>query len=210
MSRLCFDTTALLLMAKAGLLDDFDALLGPCVVPEYILDVEVAPHVGRYPENQGIIDADWLVSVPSHDDDAQFVAQLLKRWGSGSNRDGGEAEVIASARRYGYVAVLEDETGRAAAIGLGIPTAYTVSILLAAAACSSIKPKRAWGLHRELEACRDGFHVLTGSDVHREVFETAFKATWRLRKTTGADSIAELLATGKVDDIVLAALKRRH
>lgn len=208
MKPLCFDTTALLLFAKAGILDEIGVLVGKAYVPEFVLEDEIQAHVARYPENQAIVDAPWLEVVDSHPDDAQLVATLLKRWASRPGRDQGEAEVIASALRYGYTGVFEDQVGRNAARQLGIPTAYTVSMFVASAAARSIKPKEAWQLHSRTEAERKSFHVLTGSDSHQELFIRAFQAAHRLGRQRDLHSTLDLLGTGKIDDIVLELIRR--
>ncbi len=189
MSRLCFDTTALLLFAKAGKLDWLGSLLGEAFVPEYIRDAEIGAHVARYPENQKILDAPWLHAVPSNPDDARYVAQLVERWGSIPPNDLGEAEMLAACKRFGYTGVCEDEIGRKAASTEGVTIAYSVSILIAATVFRVEKPSAAWTIHCSIEKHRKSHHILSPTATHKPVFMTACRAAWSLQKRLGATDL---------------------
>jgi predicted nucleic acid-binding protein len=173
----CFDTTALLAFARVGAVDLLGEWFPQAFVPNVVMEEEIAAHVSRYPENQAIVDANWLsVIAVEEDDDLKLVAYLLEeRWASEDDKDRGEAEVIALCRRNGWLAILDDSEGRRAAADEGVRHISFLGVIVGAAAQAKLNPNDAWELHVKIDEARKGsglgsFSFLTSDPSMKPIF----------------------------------------
>jgi len=202
---LCFNATPLIHFNGAGALDALKGLAPVTYTPEGVIELELKK---RPVDNADVIRAPWILWAPPHPDDSALTTQLHRRWGGGDpNKDRGEIEVVASARRYGWTAVMEDEAGRQAARSQGVPSVYIVTLLAAAAAHGLITPTKAWQLHRAVEASRGRFSVLPPDAVNKPVFVEIVQDFQKVYTHRGRPPWPHLLATGLFDDVLLARLK---
>jgi predicted nucleic acid-binding protein len=189
---------------RVGRLEVLTEWFGPRVfTANVIMEQELRGALGRHPENQAIVEADWLQSVPVDEfEDIELVASLRRRWGSRDDRDRGEAEVIALCRRYGWTAIMDDDVGRSAAREYGVPRVYMLTIMLAAASCGLINPAEAWKLHCSIERERRRA-VLTPEEVHKPVFMKCVDQLSRVNARQGNPRWPAILAVNGLDDIVI-------
>lgn len=176
----CFDTTALLTFARVNRVDLLGEWFPQAFVPNIVIEEEVEPHIGRYPENRAIVDAAWLnVASVEEGEDLKLVAYLLEdRWASEDGKDRGEAEVVALCRRYGWLAILDDGEGRRAAEDYGVRHISFLGVIVGAAAQAMLNPNDAWSLHVELDGARKrsglgSFSFLTSDASMKPIFHDA-------------------------------------
>lgn len=156
--QLCLDAMVLIAYNNAGYLEFLGNLVGRAYTADVITRREIFGGIGRYPQNQAILDADWLVEAPVRDEDAIVVSTIHGAWGSGDHEDMGEAEIIALCSRHGWTAITDDAQGRGTLEAYEVRYGYRCSLLLAAAACGEqeLDGPAAWEIHREVE---QGSHV---------------------------------------------------
>jgi predicted nucleic acid-binding protein len=170
--HLCFDSTPLMAFAKAGDLDLLGSWFGHGYAPRVVIEDEVGNWVHKYPQNQDILDADWLecVRVDIAEDIVEVERVRRDYLGNDPGKDHGEAEVIVLCQRYGWTAALDDGEGRryAARSEVQVPSTMMLTIIIAAAAEGLISPSDAWRVHADVDAARlGGRSYLTGQPVHR-------------------------------------------
>jgi predicted nucleic acid-binding protein len=213
----CFDTTPLLSFARVGRLDILGAWFPRAFVPNVVMEEEVKAHVGKHPENQEIVDAAWLESVPvEEDEDLELVAYLLEeRWASAEGKDRGEAEVVALCRRHRWLAILDDTEGRKAAADYVVRHISFLGVIVGAAAQGMLKPTDAWNLHVEIDQARkrikpQSFSFLTSDTSAKPVFMDAVNAVRKAWIAAGRpDWHALLLMDDPTIDRVLLQLRKR-
>ena len=112
---LIFDTSCLNYFARTDNLSLLeDRYQGRAFVPAEVI-AELEAGVDDHPELASIIGAGWYEVLRLEEpDDLILFSNLLKRWGE-ADRNRGEAATIVLAKRYGYVAVIDDLVGRQAA-----------------------------------------------------------------------------------------------
>jgi len=144
--------------------------------------------------------------VPSHPDDAEFIAELLRRFGKGPPENQGEAEVVAACRRYGWTAVLDDEQGRGAATEDRVAHVYVATLLAAAAAHGKLTPTQAWKLHVAFQR-RGRFSPLKPDPAYKAAFVDFAAKLRRLRELRGEPDWPLLLAEPGLDNLLLELLR---
>ena len=201
----CVDAMVPIHFNRIGRLELLGEWFGPRVfTANVVLEEEIKGTVDRHPENQAIVEAEWLFSVPVDEiDDIALVASLRKRWGSKDDKDRGEAELIALCRRYGWTAIMDDEVGRKAARDCGVTRAYMVTTVIAAASAGLIHPQEAWKLHCSIESGQHGA-ILTSDECHKPVFMQCVERFVQISEKRGNPLWPAILATKGLDDVVIA------
>lgn len=149
----CLDAMVLIGWNNAGHLDLLGDLVGPAFTADVITQLEIKSGLNKHPQNQTILDVDWLIEAPVREEDAQLVADLHSLWESGPRQDMGEAEIVALARRHGWTAITDDKKGRGALETYELEYAYGASLLICAAACGErgLDAASAWAIHQAVE-----------------------------------------------------------
>jgi predicted nucleic acid-binding protein len=210
----CFDATALILHNDAGELAVLEELFGGrAFTAGIITSIELAGSEARAAQNADIINAGWLQPVAvTSPQDIRLVKDLRRIWGSTAGKDHGEAEVIALCRRYGWTAIMDDKAGRAGCTQHGVPTAYGVSILVAASSLSteivgsSLSRAKAWEIHQEVEA-KQRAPLMGVTDKDRAAFMKACKVFRKLWQESREPGWPEALARVPVDLIIEEAVR---
>ncbi len=215
----CFDAMILLSYAQANALAVLERLFGDeteaiAYTSEWLLKHEIEAHIGTYPENAAIVQADWLHTAKVKGDDNIYAQTLIDLWNEpGRNR--GEAEVLALCSRYGWTAVLDDRKGRDAAgraeeRGRPFPVRHVwgATMLAAAAADNLISLGEAWSAHQAVEARYDDPPVMPISPDYEQAFEWVVTAIRKRRDQAGSPAWPKLL-TLELDPIVKAAVSKR-
>lgn len=203
---LCLDTMCLILWNNAGHLDLLGRLVGRAFTAEVIAAEELGKSLKNFPQNQRILNAPWLQAAPVENTDAQFVARLLRLWGSGPGQDRGEAEIVALCRKHGWLAITDDKQGRGALETAGLDYAYMSSLLLAAAALQleGLDAASAWAVHHAVESGRNA------PRIYREgVFHQCVALVERLWKQAGEPAWPEFVGNPGIDYLVDRADKRQ-
>jgi len=200
----CLDAMVPIHFNRVGRLPLLCEWFGPMVfTANVIMEEEIRGALSRHPENQAIVDSDWLVSVPVDEIEyIELVASLRKRWGSRDDRDRGEAEVVALCRRHGWTAIMDDDVGRSAAKEHAVPRVYMLTTMIAAASCGLIAPQAAWKLHCSIEQTRRRA-MLTADECHRSVFMKCIEQFVQVGEKMGDRRWPYILAKRGLDDLVL-------
>ena len=208
--HVCFDTTALLQFARVGKLDVLREWFPEAFAPAAVYKLELEDHIGHSTEAREIIGAGWLQKVTVDDpNDLAYITYLHEqRWKSAPGKNRGEAEVVVVCRRHGWLAVMEDEEGRAAAAENGVSCAYMLEIVIAAAAQGFLTVKEAWELHCEIERDRRRA-LLMPEDSHRPAFDASVAAFRTILEKQGEPDWPFLLSTPNLRDVILVQ-RRRH
>lgn len=199
----CLDAGPLIYFNDTDRLDRLEQFFGPTAyTPQAVIELEL---MQRPKQNAPVLALDWLQWVPSHPDDAELVARLVRRFG-GPPKHQGEAEVIAASKRYGWVAVLDDDDARIAAKEEGVVSVYTVTVLAAAAAEGKLTPSQAWKAHVAIEKSRGRYSPLKPDEAYKDVFYKFVDLLRQLRKKRGEPPWPHVLASGGLDDLLLRLL----
>jgi predicted nucleic acid-binding protein len=192
-----------------GRLDALQDWFPTAFAPAAVYKLELEDHASSHRAAREIINAGWLTQVDVEDpEDLAHIAYLREeRWKSGPTEDRGEAEVVVACRRYGWTAIMEDEEGRRAAGEDGVPCAYMLEILLAAAAQGMLTRAEAWGLHCELERERRRA-ILMPDEVHRAAFDASIASFRKIWLNRGEPDWPKLLATPKLTDVIKVERRR--
>jgi predicted nucleic acid-binding protein len=199
--QVCFDTTVLIAYNDEDELTVLNQLFPEGkFIPNVIPDFELQRGLGAHPQNQRIIDATWLTSVPvGWPDGVKRVLGLLSLWKSPADQDHGEAEVIALCERYEWLAIMDDHQGRNTARALGIKTSYMSTMIAAAGAIgvAGYDADSAWELHQRVESKRDRPRL-----QDEERFKALVRAFNRIWEKQGQPSLPEFLAEPGLDGLV--------
>lgn len=191
----------------------FEGTKAVAVTSAWLLENEIAAHIGDHPENQLIVGASWLNAAAVEDEDILYVQELLRAWGSATGRDRGEAEIVALCSQHGWTGCSDDRNahGGAALAKQGRPFApamvHGASLLAAAAAENLIATDDAWRVHQQVEATYDRPPLLPVDDEFERAFVVAVEAIRGKRNKLGSPDWPRLLTHG-LDPIVRAAVKR--
>lgn len=125
---LVFDNTPLSHFARAGRLDVLEKLVSPyrCVTPAEVT-AEIHAGLPEHPALAKVLAAQWidvveLVEVEEVVQFARFKAEL----GGGTERNNGEAAVLAWTSIHGGIAVIDERAGSRIALREGIPVHGTL------------------------------------------------------------------------------------
>lgn len=196
----CLDAGPLIDFNDAKRLDLLEAWFAPIAyTPEAVVTLELAK---RPKQNNPTTSAPWLHWVKPHPNDAQLVAELLRRFGKGPPENQGEAEVVAACKRYGWTAVLDDEQGRRAADDEGVPHVYVATLLAVAAAHGKLTPTAAWKVHAKMQQ-RGRFSPLKPDAPYKAVFVDFVDKLRTLHRLRDKPEWPLLLAEGALDDLLL-------
>jgi hypothetical protein len=221
-SYVCFDTTSLIHSAATGYLDELGSWWGSgAFTARHIMDIEVGRNVKLHPRNQDVLDAAWLHAVPVDNPQDLFrVAWLLDHhWMSSPGKDRGEAEVLTLCRRYGWVAIIDDERGRAYAAKPvvprspadldatmtepPIPSAMLLTTIIAAVAWGVAKHGKAWKMHCAIDRDRgSGYSLISYGDSQRPIFDACVAKFRKLHEQRPNLGFPAVLAVRGLDDLV--------
>jgi predicted nucleic acid-binding protein len=214
----CFDATQLIAFNEVGALDVLGRWFPKAFTPNVVTEDEIRAHLGKFPQGQRILDAEWLEAVAVDSDEGLELVRFLHDdlWKSGAGKDRGEAEVLALCRDYGWLAILDDDQARKAATreNIKVPSAMLLTVIIAAAAHGLIAPGEAWKLHAAIDKKRSekkglgSFSFLTGQDVHRVAFMNSIHEFRRIHKKQGEPAWPRLLATPGLDGVIVAVRQR--
>lgn len=172
---------------------------------DVVMKVELVKNLDAHPQNAEIVKLPWLKSVPvEEDEDVQLVAKLRRLWGSEKGRDHGEAEVVASCRRYGWTAVLDDSRGRDAAAKYGVAVVSSTGLLVAAAAFHHIPLDDAWILHRAIVRSHKRA-TLPPSEDYKGALGAAIRGAKRVIAEMEGEQWPLVLADHRIDKLVARA-----
>lgn len=213
----CLDAMILIGYAEVDRLNVLEALFAgvDAYTSAWLYENEIKAPAARYPSNNRILSAAWLKRAPVVDDDILYVQNLLNAWGSDSDRDRGEAEIVALCTRHNWTGVSDD--GKAH----GVPElqaqhrpfnptmVHGASMLAAAAAESLIPVGDAWAVHQAVEARYDAPPLLPVDDEYAPAFSLAVDLIRSVRNKLGQPNWPILLTHG-TDRIVRTAVKKRR
>jgi hypothetical protein len=212
------DAMILLGYAQAGVLEVLESFFtggrAIAATSAWLLENEIAAHVGAHPENQLIVDAPWLQTARVADDDIVYTDTLLRAWSSNPGRDRGEAELVALCSRHGWTGCSDDRNahgGAALAKGQGRPfvpaMVHGVTLLAGGAAENLIATDEAWRVHQRIESRYDDPPLLSVNGEFEEAFITAVDAIRGKKSKVGSPDWPRLL-THDLDGIVKSAVRR--
>lgn len=198
--HVCLDATPLIAFNNSDKVELLGQWLGVAYSPLAVIEKEIKKHPRQ---SKPTLEAPWLMWVPSHPDDTQLVADLLKRFGKAYPENLGEAETIVASKRYGWTAVLDDEEGRLAAKDHGVPSVYTVTLLAVAVAYDMLTPTQAWKMHVQIEKNRGNFSALKPDKDNAPVFHKFCQTLRRLLIKAGKPEWPRFLSVPGLDDLLL-------
>ena len=203
---ICFDATPLTSFNDTGSLDLVGEWLKPVAyTPFAVIDLELKK---RPKQNAPTIAADWLHWVPSHPDDTQLVADLLKRFGKAYPENLGEAETVAASKRYGWTAVLDDEEGRGAADDHGVPHVYTVTLLAVAVGLRQAHADQGLAAPRSNRTEPRAVLTAKARQANKAIFVDFCNKLLQLLKNAGEPPWPVFLATPNLDALLLELIQR--
>jgi hypothetical protein len=202
----CLDAMILMNYAKADLIDVLGSLFTPNSVPvctsAWVYSEEIQKPVGRYPENQRILDAGWLLTAPIADDDVVYVDNVVGAWGGEPGKNRGEAEIVALCTRHGWTGVSDDRQAHNIPSLKGQERPYRpamihgASLLACAAAESLIDIEDAWRVHQAVESRYDDPPLLPIDDRYARAFQQPVQAIRARRNALGSPAWPILLTHG--------------
>jgi predicted nucleic acid-binding protein len=222
----CLDSTILITFANSGDLRVLASLFPTAFAPSAVIREEIEPHCRRYPANVLImkgLDEGWLHEVPVTDPGDLLLVAWLRRFRFGTkSRDLGETEVIALARHYGWIALLDDDEAKKFAeaprkptsiddvapdSGPRIPNVAMTTVIAAAAVYGHLTRKAAWDLHSRVYEARGGFAPLTNWPNDRPIFDQAIEML-AAKRTATPRSWPSFLALPDLDDVIREARRQ--
>ena len=212
--HVCFDASPLIQFADANALATLATWFHPrAFTASVITKVELVKNLPAYPQNAEILKLPWLHAIDvDEEDDLRLISELRRLWGSKQGRDHGEAEVVALARRYGWVAILDDGAGRDAAKRNRVPHVSTAGLIAASVAGVYESHDAAWALYQRV-ARTQLRPIIPPDDPYEPAFRAAADATRRIAQgmEDNGDSVwPQLLADPRIDQLVRRASAKRR
>ncbi|MBI4898036.1 MAG: hypothetical protein HY827_06680 [Actinobacteria bacterium] len=167
------------------------------ITPEVIRECEIGDATSHHPENKRILEAVWIRAVAVDDPaDVRYAMNLRRAWHSAPDKDRGEADIVVLCRRNGWIAISDDNNGRAALEHTGCDFSYMASMLVAAAATghAGLDLTSAWEVHQALQDSRVRPHIDT-----KEKFAACVKLANRLHTQIGSPAWPGILRDPRVD-----------
>jgi hypothetical protein len=183
-SAVCFDTSPLIDLNNAGVLDQVAAWFpeGSCFTAPIIINKELPKSLLKHPQNKAIVNAPWLTTVPIEDPADQIFWEKIRREMHTLTRPKGEgeAEVLTLCNRYRWTAVINEPPARRAAAVHKIPCVCTPTLIVAATARGFMTADEGWNMHTHVHAEKEDTRSVLGITTHfRSAFERAVRGVDR-------------------------------
>lgn len=206
-SGVCFDTSALIHLNDANVLDDVVSWFpeGSCHTAPVVIECELANSLANHPRNQEIIDATWLHPEPVATTGFWFLDEMRKLLGGRYGRGEGEAEVLTLCMQHGWAAVTNDRQARIIAGLNQVPALCTPELFVAAAAHELVTTSDGWELHCSVHADQERAPMKLGtSKAFESVFHKAVEEVqvWARRQVHDVKWPSVLVRLPRLDEII--------